>query len=224
MILLTLIICFIFLMMLILKAFTKQIRQRKSKLKIKRIFADLYANIDGAQLSKKERALLKMENDNLVYGEICFDSFAMMLAVVQPKATDVFYDLGSGIGKAVFCSALLYPWKKCCGIELLPGLHRVSIDLLEKCNSLSDLKAPIEFIQGNLLENDFSDATVIFINATGFTAECWRLIMNKLHALQKGARIIVSSKKISESLYQLLDAKMYWMSWGWASVYIYQKN
>ncbi len=213
-----------------LKEFIKQNYHRHHWLQRKRIFDHLYLGINGNQISKKARATLKTDIYGLMYGEISFESFASLLTVIQPKPTDVFYDLGSGTGKAVFCSAMLYEWKKCSGIELLPDLYDTSIKQLKKLNASPEAKRyfvklplPIQFTQGDFLEVDFSDATVIFINATSFTAEFWQLIINKLDTLPIGVRIIVTSKKLTPPCYQLLEAKMYLMSWGWNSVYIYQK-
>lgn len=230
MILFVLIACLVFFSFLILTVFINPMYHRKKWLQLQLIFDNLYATVDGIEISKKDRANLKLENDEFGYGEICFDSFSMMLAVIQPTATDVFYDLGSGTGKAVFCSAMLYELKKSCGIELLPGLYHASISQLEKFNLLSDVQdcfpkfpLPIHFIKDNFLEVDFLDATIVFINATCFAAEFWQQLINKLNMLQSGIRVIVVSKQLSLSNYQLLDAKMYWMSWGWSSVYIYKK-
>jgi SAM-dependent methyltransferase len=219
-----LIICLILFVMIFLRKWLKRLHHRKKWLQHKRIFDNLYHDINGIELSINDRANLKSDFYGLVYGEVDFENFSAMLAITQPKSTDIFYDLGSGTGKAVFCSALLYDLKKCCGIELLPSLYKTSINQLEKFKFLPDSKAsPILFIHGDLLTVDFREATIVFINATSFTAEFWQLISDKLNFLTNGARIIITSKKLNTSSYKLLDAKLYWMSWGWNSVYIYQK-
>jgi SAM-dependent methyltransferase len=43
----------------------------------------------------------------------------------------VFLDVGSGIGKPVFAAALLRPWRRCAGVELLAGLHAEALALRE---------------------------------------------------------------------------------------------
>lgn len=45
----------------------------------------------------------------------------------------VFADIGSGTGRLVFASAALFPWKLCRGIEILPGIHDVAVQNLERC-------------------------------------------------------------------------------------------
>ena len=42
-----------------------------------------------------------------------------------------FYDIGSGVGKAVFVAAMLHPFQIACGIEQLQGLS----DLAEGLSS-----------------------------------------------------------------------------------------
>jgi hypothetical protein len=44
---------------------------------------------------------------------------------------EVFLDVGSGIGKPVFAAALLRPWARCVGVELLEGLHAEALALRE---------------------------------------------------------------------------------------------
>ncbi len=219
-----LLICFTLLVMFFLIKWLKHFHHQKKWLQRKRLFDNLYHGINGIELSKNDRANLQTDFYGLVYGEVNFENFSAMLAVTQPTATDIFYDLGSGTGKAVLCSAMLYSLKKCCGIELLPGLYKTSSDQLEKLKSFPDISpSPIQFIHGDLLKIDFREASIVFINATSFTAEFWQLIIDKLTSLQRGTRVIITSKKLTQSSYQLLEAKMYWMDWGWNSVYIYQK-
>jgi hypothetical protein len=66
----------------------------------------------------------------LVYGEVDVRSFTEVLAMCRPAPGDVFFDLGSGAGRAVLGAALLYGdcFSACCGVELLPVLHGVALN------------------------------------------------------------------------------------------------
>lgn len=205
-------------------------KHRKLMINSETIFNILYSKVNAIEISLKDRSELKNDHFGLIYGEIVFESFAYLLSVVNPKPGEIFYDLGSGAGKAVFCSALLYDWKKCCGIELLNGLHQLSLKLLKKFNKLPQVKKffplkkySIEFIHSNLLDYNINDADVIFINATSFTQEFWEAITQKLIHLKIGTRIILTTKKLNPNFFQLIDAQMLLMSWGFNSVNIYQK-
>ena len=50
---------------------------------------------------------------------------------VAEQRREVFLDVGSGIGKPVFAAALLRPWLRCVGVELLEGLHLEALSLRE---------------------------------------------------------------------------------------------
>ncbi len=185
-----------------------------------RVFDRLFANINSIEISQQDRANREDEY-GFVYGEITFEGFCRLLAITKPKPQEIFYDLGSGAGKAIFCSALLYDWKKCCGIELLPGLYQLSLDQLHQFPAKADA---IQFIHDDFLMQDISDADVLFINATSFFEDFWHKIVLKLDTLKSGTRIIVTSKRLDERQYHLLDAQMLPMSWGMSSVSVYRKR
>jgi tRNA G46 methylase TrmB len=56
-----------------------------------------------------------------VYGEILFFPFADIIRWVAPSLPEfpIFYDLGSGTGKAVLAASLVHPFDQAIGIELL---------------------------------------------------------------------------------------------------------
>ena len=54
------------------------------------------------------------------YGEVLFCYFIPLLNLVSPKPGEIFWDLGSGTGKALAIAALAFPFlKKVCGVEYL---------------------------------------------------------------------------------------------------------
>lgn len=90
-----------------------------------------------------------LSETTLVYGEIDFQNFLLALEKVKfyefiffnqikkkygglSQKGGVFYDLGSGSGKAVFAAALYHPFKKCVGYEILENLHNISMILKDK--------------------------------------------------------------------------------------------
>lgn len=195
------------------------------------IFEKLYSDVDGMKISLDERARLDMNDASLTYGEILPGGFATLLEIVQPKVHEVFYDLGCGTGKAVFFSALLFDWKKCVGIELLPALHECCLAIQEKFNLLPEVtqffpnkKFSIEFKQQNLLEIDFSDADVIFLHATTFSYPLWEKLNDKLGGLKTGARVMVVSKRLESNCYDLFREVDIQMTWGESTVFMYQRK
>lgn len=187
---------------------------------IKLIFDNLYKNTNGAQLSKQDRGNTIKDAFSLVYGEIVFDSFTSILAKAEINTGEIFYDLGSGTGKAVIAAALLYDFSKCIGIEILPALYQSS---LEKLNTLPSVKT-VQFIQHDFFNYDFSDAHIVFINATGFFGESYNTLVQILKKLKHGTRIIISSKLLPSEDFELKHQEVYLMSWGFSRVSIYLKT
>lgn len=74
------------------------------------VFQQLYADVNGFALSKKAR--LGGDAFEYVYGEIEFESFTALLSLCHPNSSTIFYDLGSGTGKAVLACAMVFNVKK----------------------------------------------------------------------------------------------------------------
>ena len=141
---------------------------------------------EAKRISKEARQDSPFEGQSFVYGEITYPSFATILKHIKPyiKRDGVFYDLGSGTGRPVFAAALLSDFSRCRGIELVPELHQEADMHLERYEekllanySLDDYytnqrrRQTIEFIQGDILEVDWSDGDVVFANSTCFDRE-----------------------------------------------------
>lgn len=199
------------------------------------LLIDLYREVQADKISRRDRKRLKIGDDAFIYGEIDFLSFAFILDKVKPQAGEIFYDLGSGAGKAVIAAALSFDFVKSVGVELLPGLCAVANEQISKAHTLvksqnktlSDTYlarlSRIEIINVDLQQCDFSEANIVFINATCFGYGMWEKVQEKLNSLQSGSRIIVTTKKIQHENFQLLNSDQELMSWGMNSVQIYQK-
>lgn len=194
------------------------------------LLAKLYKDVNAFKISLSHRERENNKSEEFIYGEIIYSTFAELLAIVQPQPNEIFYDLGCGAGKAVFTTALLYPDLRCRGVELLPPLYELCLDLKK---SLSETMAKdkyfksrplsVEFIQSDILKMDFSDANIVFLNATCFDPESWKKICQKLESLQVNARIIISSKSLESPSFDLIHQKSHLMSWGMNTVNIYRK-
>lgn len=194
------------------------------------IIDEIYQDVNGMAISLDARKSLGKQDDTFLYGEAVLYSFADLLNLTAPKPNDVFYDLGSGVGKPVFMAALLHEFSKSCGIELLEPLHREAINCLDQflASPMRKKLYPnkdfnIQFLQENILDADFSDADVVFINGTAFFGIIWQRILAKLCGLKVGTRIIVTSKCLDESQFQLEHHGGHLMSWGLAAVSVYKK-
>src|ERR687889_280100 len=82
---------------------------------------ELYEEISGVMVGNAERSQLmaEMPDSSLTYGEILPRSFQSLVSEVDPKPGEEFWDLGCGTGKPVILAALLFPFARLNGVELV---------------------------------------------------------------------------------------------------------
>ena len=187
-------------------------------------FDALFQGINGFALSQLARK--KEDAMEYTYGEIEFLPFIALLSLVKPDQNTVFYDLGSGTGKAVLACAMVYPIKKSCGIELFDELHQSACEQKNHMQTIQDYQQKaqaIDFICNNFLNADFSDATLIFINATALFGQTWDDLIQRLRQLKTGTLILTTSKKLPSDAFEIKKATRIQMSWGVVRVFIFQR-
>ena len=194
----------------------------------KKLFDALYGNINGYTISAKARSTIPHPDRAFTYGEVAPESFYEILLNVTPQKGEVFYDLGSGTGKAVILASLFFEFSKCIGIETLEGLYEASKEILIRFNHESSLilganNKVTDFILSDFLEYDFSDGDIFFVHSTCFQDELMDQLSKKLECLKKGARVITVTKTITSSAFQEIQHKDTNMSWGKATVYYYKR-
>lgn len=188
-------------------------------------FQQLYQLIDGFSLSRKAR--LHYDNLDYIYGEIEFLSFIALLSLHQPNNETIFYDLGSGIGKAVIACALVYPVQKAIGIELLPSLHLVAQNQVAQLALIPDYKltaAKIKFISADFFTACLDDATFIFVNSTAFFDLTWKRLSARLGQLPHLKTVITTSKPLLSQRFIVTRTARVQMSWGVVNAYIHQQK
>lgn len=196
------------------------------------ILEALYKKVHAKSSSIRYRLLHLMQDKEFIYGEIDFLSFYTILERTSPSTQDVFYDLGSGSGKAVLSAILFFNVNKSIGIELLPPLYKQSNIQLEKAiqrfqqhdfekEYLPQMER-IQFINDSFFHYDFGDADIIYVAATCLTDTTWNELISRMASLKPGSRIIVTTRTIHheqfESIYQGIEL----MSWGLCPVRIYK--
>jgi cyclopropane fatty-acyl-phospholipid synthase-like methyltransferase len=113
------------------------------------------------------------------YGEITEESVDKLFELFKERINEnsVFYDIGSGAGKMVIHAGLEYPFKKSCGIELSKERYELSLNLKEQ---FAPNDANISFINGSFLEEDFSDANIVYFDNMSMSNKIDEFIFNKL--------------------------------------------
>lgn len=192
----------------------------------------LFADIQGYTLSSTGRAKLQRDADPaFTYGEITPESIQMMMDTVQPQPGEVFYDLGSGTGKAVIFASLVAPFAKSVGIELVEDLYQAA-NLARERYELHVKPAldpvhhsrQIHFVNGSMFDQDLSDAGVVFTHCTCFDDAMMNQLSEKLaNSLRSGARVITVTKGLTSPAFEPLGSTPFRMAWGDATVLFYRK-
>lgn len=188
------------------------------------MFNTLYSEVNGFSLSKQART--KTDAIEWTYGEIEFESFIALLSLCEPNSDTIFYDLGSGTGKAVLACAMVFPVNQCYGVELLSNLHACAQKQKIALSNLSEYKSiakKITFQQEDMLNSTLSQATIIFINASAFFGDFWKQLSFLLEQVQPNTLVISTSKPLKSTQFIVKNTTVVSMSWGVVNAYIQQK-
>lgn len=199
--------------------------------KTKKYFKELFDQVDGRAMSLKTREEKELQSKSFVYGEVVPDSFYEIISDLDPQPGQIFYDLGSGTGKAVILAHLLWEFKRCVGIELLDSLYNASIEIQKRYESEIRPKVrqtvddrEIVLIHGDILEADIRDADIVFMNSTCFQDDLMTALEKKLEEVHANVHIISLSKPLRSPWYYQYKHKMYDFSWGQATAFYHRKR
>jgi protein-L-isoaspartate O-methyltransferase len=119
------------------------------------------------------------------------------LRIALPKREvgphDVFADLGSGKGRIVLQAALMYPFKRVIGVELVEELNAVARENLER-NRAKLRTRDVEIVTADLLEWEFPDDLTIVYLYNPVVGGLFEQLLKRLIAFvdrrQRGLRLI----------------------------------
>lgn len=158
----------------------------------------IYQGVDGFGLSEAETKRITDLGGAPTYGEIAYASMEAITQVVMFSSDDVFYDLGSGVGKFPIFVHLWTTAKKSIGIELSESRHNGALNAMSSLydyendgfNALADENRELLFIHGDISETDLSDATIIFMNSLCFSNIILKAMVDTFTKLAPGLCII----------------------------------
>ena len=202
----------------------------------------------GARISKQERIDKGLQKDHTtVYGETTFQAMIIIIEKLTEhglgvdKPGGVFYDIGSGTGKAVFAAAILHSFEKCVGIEFLSSLHAHSITVLNRWHGMNPQQdeGSHERIDGqeqdiafeclDLLKLDYAylaDADVIFSACSVFSEEMMGTLAAKSILARPGTFMVTTTKTIplhEHCGWEVLEEFDLPMSWAIADAFLLRK-
>uniref|UniRef100_A0A8R1E0Z6 Histone-lysine N-methyltransferase, H3 lysine-79 specific n=2 Tax=Caenorhabditis japonica TaxID=281687 RepID=A0A8R1E0Z6_CAEJA len=134
------------------------------------------------------------------YGETNLEQMASIIDELRLGPSDVFVDLGSGVGQLVCFAAAYSNIKQAVGIELSPLPAGRAVDLSNYFKKIMDHFGKncgaLKLIHGDFLDPKFKkliteEATVIYINNLAFGPELMlRITLELLQELKPGTRIV----------------------------------
>ena len=139
-----------------------------------------------------------VRDKTLYYAEVDLGFLATLLRTAAPSGQGVFYDLGSGVGRAVFGAGKLAKFKKAIGVEYLAGLHKEATKNEGKYKRLGG--SPVSFQNKDFVDVDLGDAEVVFLYATKYGPG----LEEVLATAPVGARIIILDRTLKGRGYKLL--------------------
>ena len=168
------------------------------------LVAGLYPPTAGYGLTEAERPLFESAGADPTYGELDLDFVAELLAnLPEPLAgDDVFFDLGSGLGKVCLLAYLTTPVGRVVGVELSPQRHRQASEALQRLRASHPTRfaadRPLHLLQGDLLDVDLSTATVVFLLSTSWPRELLGRLTERLTTGCPRLRLVISSRSLPE--------------------------
>eukprot|EP00743_Colponemidia_sp_Colp-15_P010522 GILK01011596.1.p1 GENE.GILK01011596.1~~GILK01011596.1.p1 ORF type:complete len:567 (-),score=61.01 GILK01011596.1:368-2068(-) len=199
------------------------------------VFRSLTGAVDGNALSSNERTAKQLlDRVEFTYGEVEFVPFLKMMQTVRIPKNGVFWDLGCGVGKAVFAMALSHPDLQVChGIELLDTLYRTAQEAADCYNDqvrgelLKEgiASAPVHIHQADILQEDWSGADILYISSICFSDELLQAIATKTERLKSGSCVVTLKdlRALTGSL-RLIENFRVKMSWGKSSCYVFERK
>lgn len=153
---------------------------------IRRLYADRW----GYDVSRAEESRVKASEGSSTYGEMMPSAVDRLVDALDLEPHDVFYDLGSGMGKVVIQVAMTVEIAACVGIELVDSRHKTACDVLATAREQGVLRTSnVRFRNRDMLRARCSDATVIYTCSTAFSDGFMTKLVSRLARLRPGVRL-----------------------------------
>ena len=111
---------------------------------------------------------------------------------------DVFYDLGSGLGRVVLQAHIQWGVAKSVGVELSAERCVKAERAKQRLGAALDPSRPVHFLNENLLECDFSDATCVYVCCTCWDADFVAKTLDVLEARAPKLRWVVCAESLEK--------------------------
>lgn len=185
----------------------------------------IYKDICGFEIPKTDEQHVRSSTGSPIYGEITTGALSKLLKDLRLNKNDVFYDLGSGVGKVVMQTALASAVGKAIGVELSETRYENSLLALTRAKTfVPRISSRCRFINDDILRVDLSQATVIYTCSTAFSQKFMRQMLSHIAGFKQKFKL-VSLQDLPDNRYFSLHHKLRLdMSWQRSTaVYIYHR-
>ncbi len=136
-----------------------------------------------------------------------------------------FYDLGSGIGKALVAASLLGNFEKIVGVEILDDVFAASQDVITsyKNNVRENVCKNIEIIHGDIRNVAIDKADLVYVASTCFDESFMLHLSKKAETMKKGAQFITLTRPLKSDALKLINKESMPMSWGSTTIFIFER-
>jgi precorrin-6B methylase 2 len=194
------------------------------------LFNYLYNDVNGYKVSTEARSKFSGEVSNLLYGELPFETFKLIVEKANPQKDGVFYDLGSGTGRIAIEAHILCDFRKVVGIELLDGLHdkaceiKAIFDKSVKPQIIQHIGTrELDIIKGDLFKFNYSDADFIFMNHPIKDSDLFLQLEAKLvEELKPGTKIVTIIRALKNPKFKSLGSQTFKFSWGDSTAHFFE--
>jgi|GEM_PF-983566 len=180
-------------------------------------------SIAAMQCPVEDKEQLAKEHVCPEYGELLYPSLIQLLQAIKLDPTDIFLDLGSGLGKLAIQLYLRTPVAQVIGIEASLALHQQACLVLQRITR--ELMLPIagarslEFKLGNFLNISWGKPTIAYMCSTCYSPALMQHIGHKINAISS-IRQVLSLKPIP-SLTRLPFQRTFAVECSWDSAICY---
>lgn len=156
-----------------------------------------------------------------IWGETFFSTLDDVARAVRLNENDVMYELGCGRGRGVFWLNAFHGCRVV-GVEINPVFMKIATRIRDRVQADG-----VEFITANLLDLDYSPASVIYLYGTAFSDAALRQLMKRFATLRPGARVASVSARLGRysntPLFELEQTIQGKFLWGRADIFIYRR-
>jgi SAM-dependent methyltransferase len=161
------------------------------------------------------------ETEVYTYGETPLHTLEKILDIAEVGPQDTYLEAGCGRGRGCF-------W-----VHRFRGCHATGIDIvpafIEKATQIRDWYdiSGVKFRQQDMLEADFSSASVIYMYGICFDRPFIKKFVERMEGLPRGTKIITVSYPLTDytdkPLFEVMKVFPASFTWGMADVYVQYK-